>query len=109
MPTNKLIPAKFFIENEAGVKSFDGFHDPKITWNGFAVPHFTFEQATQVMNAVFPEKFENGIRERYWELNKSADFVGVDGMFDAIFPGAEIEGKELWPIGGFLWTWEVVS
>lgn len=41
----KLVAAKFYIDE----KSYDGWHDPKQKWNGFATPMFDKETTLQIL------------------------------------------------------------
>lgn len=43
--TQPLIKSTFSVDGE---KTFTGYHDPDKTWNGWAVPFFTWENACDI-------------------------------------------------------------
>lgn len=83
-------------------KTYLGYHNPDIKWNGWAVPCFSWAVSVQILNDQVPGKW-----------------VTEDDAFRLL--GDEEEEEELWgitdwvdytpmySIGGFYWTWELVK
>lgn len=94
---------KFSIDS-LGDRSFDGYTQGE-TWNGWACPYFTFEQAQQLVRAYE----ENGLEARYNEVSDAFSFeldAGGDLKEVDTFPAEEINGRKFYPIGAFCWIWE---
>jgi hypothetical protein len=91
--------AKFTIDTFDG-EVFDGFTIGE-TWNGWARPYFTFEQAQRVVEAhqahVGTASYEEG--EDAFSFEMSEDEVDT-------FPAETVEGQKLYPIGAGCWIWE---
>jgi hypothetical protein len=95
-------PAKFtldFLE----CQHFNGFTRGE-NWNGFACPYFTYDQAQDVVMAwqwKGCEAFYNSASDEFvFELTVAGGTKESD-----VFSGLEVEGKRLYPIGAFCWTW----
>lgn len=78
------------------------------TWNGWACPYFEREVAKQVAKR-FVEIHENGPEEGYEaEYDPERDaFVFHESVYEepVVFNSVEIDGKELYPVGAYHWTW----
>jgi hypothetical protein len=81
-------------------KSFRGFTQGE-NWNGFACPLFTREQSLYLVDAWR----EAGYKAAYDEATDAFVFQMADGEQDA-FPGKDVAGKKLYPIGAFCWIWD---
>jgi hypothetical protein len=83
-----------------GEEVFDGFTSGE-TWNGWARPYFTFEQAQRVVEA---HKLQ-GVKAWYNDAEDAFMFEMGEGEVDA-FPAEEVEGRTLYPVGAGCWIWE---
>jgi hypothetical protein len=93
--------AKFTIDTFAdGV--FDGFTSGE-TWNGWARPYFTFQQAQSILEAHQAQ----GKKASY---DEAGDFFSFEFSEDEIdtFSAEMIEGQKLYPIGAGCWIWEEI-
>lgn len=98
----KLRLTRFSIDAIGEDVLFDGFTTGD-TWNGWACPYFTFEQAQQLMRAYE----ENRMRAWYDQDFDAFSFkVGNDDSESDTFSVIEVEGRKLYPIGAFCWIWE---
>lgn len=94
-------PAKFTIDT-FGEEVFEGFTQGE-TWNGWARPYFTFEQARRVVEA----HRARGGRASYDEAEDAFSFEIGEEEIDA-FPAESLEGQKLYPVGAGCWIWEEV-
>ncbi len=81
---------------------FNGFTQGE-TWNGWARPFFTFDEAQNIVSA----HKEHG-RNAYYD--KESDGFAFEvalskGDYD-IFSSVEVEGIKLYPVGAGCWIWE---
>lgn len=93
-----------FMTDPLGTRIFDGFSQDE-SWNGWACPYFTFDQAQQIVKAYQ----ENGIKAWYDEASDAFSFeVDAGGGIKEVdtFASNEVDGKKLYPIGAFCWIWE---
>jgi hypothetical protein len=90
------------------IRSFDGYSLDE-SWNGFACPYFTFEQAHCVVDVC--RRF--GIRAWYEEESDQFVFVDEDESSERneceMFSATVIDGAKLYPIGAFSWIWEEIG
>ncbi len=91
--------AKFIIDT-FGNEAFDGFTLDE-TWNGWARPYFTFEQAQRIVEA----HRSHGDKAWYDEAEDVFSFEMGEDEVDS-FPAETIEGRKLYPIGTGCWIWE---
>lgn len=91
--------AKFVIDTFGG-EVFDGFTQGD-TWNGWARPYFTFEQAQRVVEA---HRAQGGTAS-YDETENALSFEMGEGEVDT-FPAETVEGGTLYPVGAGCWIWE---
>jgi hypothetical protein len=87
-----------------GDRNLDGFTQGE-TWNGWACPLFTFEQAQQLVKAYE----ENGLKAWYDEASDAFSFeVDAGGDLKEVdtFPAQEVEGRKFYSIGAGCWIWE---
>jgi hypothetical protein len=82
-----LVKASFTID--AG-KTYEGWHDPTVRWNGFACPFFERVQADRVAEA--------------FGLRYLAEDDAYGDETDA-YLGTQREGLHLYAIGAHGWTW----
>ncbi len=75
------------------------------TWNGFAKPYFTFEQAQRLATAwssTGTKAFYNDQQDAFvFEMSGAPDDMDI-------YPAEEINGQALYPIGAGSWIWEQV-
>jgi hypothetical protein len=92
-------PAKFIIDT-FGDQTFDGFTNGD-TWNGWARPYFTFDQAERIIEAHAAQgnKAAYDASEDAFSFEFSADEVDS-------FPAEVVEGRKLYPVGAGCWIWE---
>lgn len=96
--------AKFSLE-VLGEKCFDAFTQGE-TWNGWACPYFTFDQAQQLVKA-FQER---GVKAWYDEHSDAFTFEveGGETVKEVdTFQAEEVNGKKFYPIGAFCWIWDM--
>jgi hypothetical protein len=89
---------KFMIDF-LGSKEFEGYTLEE-TWNGFACPYFTFEEAQKVVDAWG----ESGSIASYDSNSDKFNFEMQDGETDS-FPAIQFDGMKLYPIGNGCWIW----
>lgn len=89
-----------FVIDTFGSEAFDGFTLGE-TWNGWARPYFTFEQALRILEA----HHSRGQKGWYDESEDAFSFEMGEGEVDS-FPAESIEGRKLYPIGAGCWIWE---
>jgi hypothetical protein len=82
---------------------FPGFTDGE-TWNGWARPYFTFEQAQAVLNAHKDHSWKAWYDETQDSFVFDFSHDGNDELDE--FPAVEIAGMKLYPIGAGCWIWE---
>jgi hypothetical protein len=90
-----------------GDRDFDGYTTGE-TWNGWACPFFTFEQAQQLVKVYQ----ENGLKAWYDEASDAFSFeVDAGGGLKELdtFPAEEIDSKKYYPVGASCWIWEESS
>lgn len=91
-----------FLIDLYGDKVFDGYTQGE-TWNGWACPYFTFEQAERLVQA----HSEKGFRAWY-DADSDAFSFEIEASDDIdSFSAQEIEGIKLYPIGTGCWIWEI--
>lgn len=88
MDTSKLTFAVFTLGGDDG-HCFAGFHDPAITWNGFACPYF-YQHEVERMRVVFTEPDD-------MDMDEAVELTGMPA--DSLYL----------PIGSHSWTWEVAD
>jgi hypothetical protein len=91
--------AKFAMDS-FGDEVFDAFTQGE-TWNGWARPYFTFEQAQGILKA----HCSQGRKAWYDEECDAFAFEFNEGEVDK-FPAEAVEGLKLYPIGAGCWIWE---
>lgn len=96
-----------FMLDALGERAFEGFTVGD-SWNGWATPLFTFEQAQRIVAAWQ----EQGWEARYDEAKDAFVFsinqdfeTGQSDKFEEFAP-VERDGRKLYPVGAFAWTWE---
>ena len=89
-----------FIMDTFGDVIFEGFTQGE-TWNGWARPYFTFEQAQQIVAAYNSQ----GGQASYDNAEDVFSFKFGEDEID-IFPAESIKGQKLYPIGAGCWIWE---
>ncbi len=85
-----------------GSGAFVGVHNPDNTWNGWAIPYFTKEEAIR-----FLEFFQDS---EYWKYSYDADtdtFRLIEIANDDVteWTGEQIDGQTLYCIGGQYLVW----
>jgi hypothetical protein len=102
-----LQPARFSIDTLGEDVLFDGFTADE-TWNGWACPYFTFEQAQKVVNAFnVSQHFVNDRVSAHYDAERDAFcfLLETSGESDD-FPAVSIDGQKFYPIGAGCWIWE---
>ncbi|MBV9924480.1 MAG: hypothetical protein JOZ96_05510 [Acidobacteria bacterium] len=96
-------PAKFALDFLEG-QEFEGFTRGE-TWNGFACPLFTREQA---------ERLAEAWRARGHEARYDAGADAFTFQMDSggeeydTFPAVEADGQRLYPVGASCWIWDEI-
>ena len=80
-------------------------------WNGFACPYFDFDQA-QALIAAWQEQgwaagYDEGTDAFVFSVNQN--FETGEPEESEKFAAIERDGRRLYPIGAFGWTWEEVE
>src|SRR5215213_4654130 len=91
--------AKFIIDTYAEM-TFEGFTLDE-TWNGWARPYFTFEQAQRIVQA----HTSWGGKAWYDEGEDVFMFEFSRDEVDA-FPAESMDDRKLYPVGAGCWIWE---
>ncbi len=100
-----LRPARFQIDAIEG-RTFEGFTKGE-TWNGFACPYFTYEQAQDLLGAFV----QAGDRDAQYDADGDAFMFGNIGEGPATpedlerFGLIRVGALELYAIGAFGWCW----
>jgi len=96
-----------FLLDATAERVFEG-HSTGDLWNGWAAPVFTFEQAQKIVAAWHEQHWE-----ALYDKEQDAFVFSVNQEFDTgkseefeTFPAMEIEGRKLYGIGAYVWTWE---
>ena len=91
--------ARFAIDT-FGDEIFEGFTQGE-TWNGWARPSFTFDQAQRIVEV----HRSNGMTAWY---DREQDAFGFELSQDEVdtFPAEIVEGQKLHPVGAGCWIWE---
>lgn len=94
--------AKFEIDT-LGDEVFDGYTSGE-SWNGWACPLFTFDQAERIVEA---------FRARGWDASydESTDQFVFSIEHDSLdekdsYPPVNVNGRKFYPVGAFCWIWE---
>lgn len=87
-----------------GDRLFGGYTRDE-SWNGWACPYFTYDEAIRVVEA----HRECG-GEAWYEATQDSFIFTVEASDENdSFPAVEIEGHRLYPVGAFCWIWEEYS
>ena len=111
MNSDTMRASMFYLDALDG-KEYRGYTTGE-TWNGWACPYFTFEEAKriaenqEILNQIVSddEKYEG----KYIESEDKFSFYEPynDEWYD--FEAVDINGKKLYPIGTRYWTWSEVE
>ena len=98
-------PTQFKIES-LGYEVFDGFTKEE-TWNGWACPYFTFEQAQKVLEQFNLFRRITG-QTGFAFYSEPADIFVFPGDENEpeIFAAIEENGEKFYLVGAFAWIWE---
>ena len=101
-----LIQATFTLGTNDG-DTFAGWHNPNIRWNGFATPRFDLATVRKIK--VLFDKWAVEMPDCDIETididNDDRVFIVSEYGRDEINPSASTQGKTLYSIGAFAWTW----
>lgn len=104
--SNELRSTEFYLDADPDT-TFSGYTKGN-TWNGWACPYFEKEVAEQVAEH-YGELHRYDNEGEYWaEYDPQEDvFAFHDTQNDEPrkFGPVEIDGKKLYPIGAYCWTW----
>lgn len=90
--------AQFTLES-LGISAFNGYTLDE-TWNGWACPYFSYDEALKITEA------QNSVGGKGWYEESSDRFVfDIQGEREAFAP-IEIESLKLYPIGNASWIWD---
>ena len=106
-----LKPAKFKIESLGSQLPFDGFTKGE-EWNGWAVPYFSYEQASKVMDVFVKSNSLNGkYSTAFYDSDKDAFFFVFDDSKEEMqeFPAETIGDGKYYLIGSSDWIWEEIN
>ena len=94
-----------YAENEDSL--FNGFHDPRERWNGWACPFFPMSECVRILNYVgqYSDELEIGYRVAgdglEWAIETddgSPDWIPLKSRF--------VDGVEVFPLGSWGWVWD---
>lgn len=104
----RLRPGRFEIEGLDG--QYDGFSRGE-SWNGFAVPYFSFHEACRIARdyAAQPAGID-GQPESHVDEGRAVIrlFEPSCGEWDE-YEAVDVGGQSLYPIGTNVWTWSEVG
>lgn len=89
-----------FIIDTFGDEIFAGFTLGE-SWNGWARPYFTFEQAQHLVEA---HRLHGG--KAWYDETQDAFAFEVNQDEVDTFPAEVVENRKLYPIGAGCWIWE---
>ena len=89
-----------FVMDAFGDEVFDGFTQGE-TWNGWARPYFTFEQAKRIVEAHQAQ----GGKASYDQAEDAFSFEMGENEVDS-FPAETVEGRKFYLVGAGCWIWE---
>ena len=98
----ELREAKFVIDT-LGDEVFDGYTYSE-SWNGWACPYFSFEQAGRIVGAFHARGWKASYDEKEDQFVFSFEHDGLDE--EDAFPAVMTEGQKLYPVGARCWIWE---
>lgn len=112
MPKKQILQLEkgiFVIDGVEG--EFDGWHDPSVRWNGFAVPFFTKNESEELICKI-NESTDDWYHAYYNEENDSfhidEKYLDADEQMQP-FSGSNLKTPEgnmrLYGICGFHWCW----
>lgn len=78
--------------------------DPAEEWNGWACPYF--ERAEVERMAAWLPEFDDLL---VYDEESDAFSTTYDPDLTETFPGTDIDGRHLYPIGAGSWTWVIVD
>lgn len=78
--------------------------DPTEEWNGWACPYF--ERAEVERMAAWLPEFDDSL---VYDEESDAFSTTYDPDLTETFPGTDIDGRHLYPIGAGSWTWVIVD
>lgn len=78
--------------------------DPAEEWNGWARPYF--ERAEVERMAAWLPEFDDSL---VYDEEADAFRTTYDSDLTETFPGTDIDGRHLYPIGAGSWTWVMVD
>lgn len=80
---------------------YEGYYDPAVNWNGFAVPHFTNEVARQIL--------DDQVEDWFYDETSTCFTTVCDNSREYDPSQTTDSGELLWSIGGMEWAWELVT
>lgn len=111
-----LIEATRFSLDPLPNEVFQGFSDGR-TWNGWACPYFTKDQADRLVTAWERHGYQAAYNAqadvfKFGPLDTVGDSAAVD-LNDPEeaeqFGAVEVDGRKLYPIGAGAWIWDMVE
>lgn len=93
-PMPEYIPARFHIGDE---RSHEGVYNPAVVWNGYAVPYFTQEVADTILRGT----------SAHYKFDRLKFIIEEEEGEDIVYEAVNINGKHMYAIGGYFWTWEI--
>jgi hypothetical protein len=94
-----------YAENEDSL--FNGFHNPRERWNGWACPFFPMSECVRILNYVgqYQDELEVGYRLAGDGLEWAIETD--DGSPDWItLKSRTVDGVEVFPLGSWGWVWD---
>lgn len=93
-----------YAENEDSL--FDGFHNPRERWNGWACPFFPMSECVRILDYVgqYSDELEIGYRltgdtlEFCRETAEGSEWLPMEGRI--------VDGVKVFPLGAWGWVWD---
>jgi hypothetical protein len=93
--------AMFSIESLSN-QIFEGYTQDE-TWNGWACPYFTFEEASKIVEA------QRKTGEDAWYDQDSDQFIFRIQGEEEVFPAIQIQNLKVYSIGSTSWIWDEIE
>ena len=96
-----------FVLDALGAQTFDGYTHGE-TWNGWACPHFTLEQAQAILDAWQRQGWAASFdaEARTFIFSTGHDLDTGEASDSEQFGPADLQGRTLYALGASSWMWE---
>jgi hypothetical protein len=93
-----------YAENEDSI--FEGFHNPRERWNGWACPFFPMSECVRIVNYLKQYQTDTEIGYRLNGDLVEVEFEIEGGSEWRTLEGRTVDGVKVFPLGSWGWVWD---